>query len=89
MLQKLSSLVLLLVFAVSIVFVSGCGPKGTPQELLDELDELKAATEACEMNAKNLERNKADREREKAAKMAKLESLTEERDELKAELGAE
>ena len=87
MLRKLSSLVLVLAFAVSILFVSGCGPKGTPQELLDELEELKAASEACEMNVKNLQRQKAEREREKATKQARLESLTEERDELKAELG--
>lgn len=87
MLRKLSSLVLVLAFAVSIVFVSGCGPKGTPQELLDELGELKAASEACDNNVLNLERQKADREREKATKEARLESLTEERDALKAELG--
>lgn len=87
MLRKLSSLVLVVAFAVSILFVSGCGPKGTPQELLDELEELKAASEACEMNVKNLQRQKAEREREKATKQARLESLTEERDELKAELG--
>ena len=87
MLRKLSSLVLVVAFAVSILFVSGCGPKGTPQELLDELEELKAASEACEMNVKNLQRQTAEREREKATKQARLESLTEERDELKAELG--
>ncbi|MFQ5905911.1 MAG: hypothetical protein ACE5JA_05005 [bacterium] len=87
MLRKLSSLLLLLAFAVSIAFIGGCGPKGAPQEVLDELEETKAASEACQTKLKDLEARKMDMEREKAMKQSRLETLTKERDDLKAEIG--
>jgi len=87
MLRKLSSLLLLFAFAVSIAFIVGCGPKGSPQDVLDELEEAKAASEACEARVKDLQAQKMDLEREKAMKQSRLETLTKERDDLKAELG--
>ena len=87
MLKKMSSLVLLLAFAVSIAFITGCGPKGAPQELLDELEELKAATEACEAKVKDNESKMKDMEKEIQMKESRIETLTQERDELKAKLG--
>jgi septal ring factor EnvC (AmiA/AmiB activator) len=87
MLKKMSSLLLLLAFAVSIALIAGCGPKGAPQEMLDELEELKAATEACEAKVKANEARMKDMEAEIKMKESKIEMLTQERDELKAKLG--
>jgi septal ring factor EnvC (AmiA/AmiB activator) len=84
---KMSSLLLLLAFVVSIVFIAGCGPKGAPQEMLDELEELKAATEACEAKVKENESRMKEMEAEITMKESRIEMLTQERDELKAKLG--
>jgi peptidoglycan hydrolase CwlO-like protein len=87
MLKKLSSLALVLAVAFMFLAISGCGPKGAPQEMLDELDELKAATEACEAKLKTMDSSKTDMEREIETKTSKVATLTEERDALKAKLG--
>jgi peptidoglycan hydrolase CwlO-like protein len=87
MLKKMSSLLLLLAFVVSIMLMTGCGPKGAPQEMLDELEELKSATEACEAKVKSNESKKMEMEKEIEMKESRIETLTQERDELKAKLG--
>ncbi len=87
MLKKLSSLALVLAVAFMFLAIAGCGPKGAPQEMLDELEELKAATEACEAKLKTMDSSKTDLERQIDTKKSRVATLTEERDGLKAKLG--
>jgi peptidoglycan hydrolase CwlO-like protein len=86
MMKKLISLLVLVLFAASIMLIAGCGPKGTPKSVLDELSEAKAAAEACDAKTKDLEGKKMDLENQKSAKQAKIGALTKELEALKAEM---
>lgn len=70
------NLVLVLIVAfLSIIILTGCGPKMANQKTMAELDELKNAADAAEMEAADCQKKVEELNAEKAALQAEIDSL--------------
>lgn len=76
-----------LLAVVSIVLVFGCGPKSVSRQTLNALSSTKAAAEAAEVKAKELEQQRIQLEKEKNNREATVKKLEQELEAIKTRTG--
>ena len=76
--MKKNLILVLLVAFLSLIILTGCGPKMASQKTMGELDEIRNAADAAEMEAADCQKKVEELNAEKAALQAEIDSLNKE-----------